>query len=182
MRKRREKDPEIIQIKILSAYSENFQYENFRHFMDRSCHVNYDGKMYEGYLVGYSADKLSDQLLVYIEDICSGSDGTEHKLTSGEPFRGMDTNHVWCSLANDPMDLLKTNNTIYLVGDYRSLRRYEYLTVDKCTHSAMIKKFRESESRDEIDRVRDGLFNLFCNKVVKFATQHAIRQLDLEDE
>jgi hypothetical protein len=171
---------------LLESYSHNFLESvggvPFRSFHDCSCHVNYKGQMHEGYLMGYSIIKPIDQFLIYIENFAFGSDGTEYALTRGEPFRGMSENHVWCSLAEDPMDLLKTQNTIYMLSEYRSLRRHEYLTVDKCTYDAMLAKFGNNKNRDkDQEAIQDGLYNLFCNKAVRFAARHAIRQLDLED-
>jgi hypothetical protein len=163
------------------CYSEGFKYRSFGNFLDHSCNVNYSGNLYEGYLVGYSSNKDDKRFLVYIENITTGSDGTEFELTGGEAFRGRSEQHIWCDLAKDPMDLLTTQNTLYVQNDYNRLRRYEYITIDKCTHEAIIEKHSTASKNEETDAIRDALYNLFCNKAVRFAVKHSIRQLDLED-
>jgi len=182
MRRRRrpviEKESDYRNNALIEAFTRGFVFKSeFSPFQDNSCTVNYQGRLYEGFLVGYSQSKESDKFLIYIQNIEFGSDGSESELTYGSAFRGGINNHVWCSIAVDPEVLLKKSNTLYVNADYGRLRREAYLYIDICTWNALEAKYGNAENK-----IRDGLYNLFCEKSVLFAQKHAIRHLDLDEE
>ena len=180
MRRRKqpaERDLEYRHNALIEVYNRGFPYSSdFSSYQDNGCTVNYQGRLYEGFLLGFSSLKMPDRFLIYIKDIEFGSDGTESALTQGKVYRGGDYNHVWCSLAADPEDLLLRANTFYVNAIYSRLSRDVTLYIDICTWYALEEKYGASENK-----IRDGLYNLFCEKSVLFAKQHSIRHLDLED-
>jgi len=196
-RKPREHDPTREHDKLL-AKSKGATEHRWADFIDKSCIINCDGKIYKGYFVALARDDSGEyRYLAYSKQITNGNyngEFEEHwgrgdERYRGMPVRGNRSNHQWCKLALDPADLINGANKIYMDGRKDQSRIYPYsnLNIDSCTFEAIVKAARE-KSRDYEDdhenwEIRDYLYKMFCKEEPKAVEiKPAIRQLDLEDE